>query len=76
MSYRMTDRMQTALGYDEFGNNPSLLCEQDQITLEHGNYLRVSGDAECGVCGSPYRIHPAVQGCLWLIRGCDGLVKL
>lgn len=76
MSYRMTDAMQTALGYDDLGNNPDLLCDKDRIALDTGNWIRASGDATCKLCGSLYRIHPPVQGCLALIRGCDGLVKL
>lgn len=72
----MTDAMQFALGYDAYGNNCDLLCEADRIALDTGNWLRVSGDAVCKICGSVYRIHPPVQGCLSLIRGCDGLVKL
>ena len=76
MAYRMTEAMQTALGYDSFGNNFDLLCEKDRIALETGNWLRVSGEATCRVCGSVYRLHPPVQGCLALVRGCDGLVKL
>lgn len=76
MSYRMTDAMQTALGYDSFGTNPTLVCEADRRAMDAGQMIRVSGDAVCKGCGSPYRLHPPVQGALWLIRGCDGLVKL
>lgn len=75
MSYRMTERMQELLGYDAFGNNFSLMCAGDREILESGNWIRASGDVEC-ICGAAYRLHPPVQGCLSLIRTCQGLVKL
>lgn len=76
MSYRMTEATQTGLGYDDYGNAAHLLTEADKKCLETHDWIRVGGDAECKVCKCAYRIHPAVQGCLWLVRGCDGLVKL
>ena len=65
------------IGYDEStGNCPELLAEKDRRDIEAGHYLRVSGEAECARCGYKYRMHPRVQGALWLRRACTGLVKL
>lgn len=68
------------LGYDSFGNAPHLLNEHDRGVIEEGAYFRASGDMACSVCGQPYRLHPPVQGALWLTRGCERngqlLVKL
>lgn len=64
------------LGYDLFGNADHLLTERDQDVIDAGLYVRVHGDAECPVCRHAYRHHPVVQGALWLVRGCDRLVKL
>jgi hypothetical protein len=69
-----TTRILEALGYDDMGNNPDLLCERDKAAIDRA--LRVSGDATCLGCGELYRLHPRVQGALWLVRACDGLVKL
>lgn len=68
--------MSDALGYDEWGNNPELLCEADKVKLEEGEWQRVGGDAVCDCCGLPWRAHPEVQGARWLRRGCRVLVKL
>lgn len=65
-----------ALGYDEFGNAHHLLTEADRRALNEGLFHRADGDALCRVCGQPYRVHPEVQGALWLKRACDCLVKL
>ena len=65
-----------SLGYDQFGNNASLLCMSDFESLEEGKYERVSGDSICKKCKLPYMLHPEVQGALWLRRGCNGLVKI
>jgi hypothetical protein len=72
-----------ALGYDRFGNNDRLLTERDREIVVEGYYARVDGNAECPVCWQPYRVHPEVQGALWLRRACrkrgeahDRLVKL
>lgn len=70
-----TTTMQDNFGYDADGNAPHLLAEQDRIALDRGEDRRVSGDALC-VCGTAYRLHPDVQGALWLKRGCEFLVKL
>lgn len=67
--------MAEGLGYDWMGNNPDLLAPADAKALEEGTWVRVSGEAECPTCGYPLRMHPKVQGCLWLIRGCKGLYK-
>jgi len=75
MSYRMTDMMQHLLGYDSLGNNFSLISEPDRAFIEEVGVPRASGEVTCK-CGSPYRIHPAVQGALWATRTCEGLVKL
>jgi hypothetical protein len=72
--YRMTDAMQTALGYDAFGNNPDLVCEADKEALS--NIPRASGDATCDICHALLRLHPSVQGALWATRACYGIVKL
>lgn len=69
-----------ALGYDDMGNCPRLLTESDRRAIDAGAYLRVGGEALCPECGQPYRVHPEVQGALWLRRACaprgDKLVKL
>lgn len=75
MSYRMTDMMQQLLGYDQFGNNFSILAESDRIFIEEVGVPRASGDVICK-CGSHYYIHPHVQGALWATRTCQGIVKL
>jgi len=72
----MTTEMATAMGYDEAGNCAKLLARVDAEALEAGDFRRVAGEARCPRCGSAYRLHPPVQGALWLTRGCDGLVKL
>ncbi len=63
------------LGYDAMGNAPHLLAPVDAARLEQGDFTRVDGEALCK-CGAQYRLHPDVQGALWLTRGCDRLVKL
>ena len=64
-------------GYDDYGNQPALRTPEDHRRIEAGEYQRVGGDALCPVCGSPYHLHPAVQGALSLTRACpDVLVKL
>ena len=66
-----------ALGYDEFGNARHLLTENDAHRLLHGDWNRADGDVLCPDCGQPFRVHPEVQGALWLRRVCrDRLVKL
>ncbi len=74
MSYRMTDQMQTALGYDMYGNCARLVCSADRIPLSR--VTRASGDVVCRACNVLYRLHPAVQGALWATRTCEGIVKL
>ena len=75
--FRMTTNMAAALGYDSMGNNEVLLASCDAAILEAGTWKRVSGDVVCSRCSMPYRLHPPVQGALYLIRTCDnGLVKL
>lgn len=65
-----------SLGYDSMGNASHLLSEEDKIAVGSGKYERVAGDAICPNCGYPYKQHPDVQGALWLVRACWGLVKL
>lgn len=72
----MIDSVRLSLGYDEMGNNPDLLTVADKRNIERGRFVRVSGDACCTACGEAYRLHPPVQGALWLTRGCHYLVKL
>ena len=49
----------------------------DTIRVERGDYVRVSGDVECPVCGCEYWMHATVQGYEFLRRACDGrLLKL
>lgn len=65
------------LGYDDLGNAPHLLHPDDKAKLDRGDYLRrTSGECLCPKCEMPYRLHPPVQGALWLNRGCENLVKL
>lgn len=71
----LTTLMREAFGYDEFGNAPHLTAPIDAEAIFQGRFTRVAGEAECP-CGVLYRQHPQVQGCLWLHRACDGLVKL
>lgn len=71
----MTTVMQENFGYDPDGNAPHLLAPQDAEALERGDFLRVAGESQCK-CGSLHRHHPPVQGALWLVRSCEGLVKL
>ena len=73
LSALMPTTMADGIGYDAAGNCDRLLCEGDRQMIDAGLYPRVGGDAPCPVCGSPYRLHPPVQGALWLTRGCDGL---
>jgi hypothetical protein len=67
--------LRSNLGYDSLGNAPHLLCPNDKIAIESGDYKRVGGEALC-TCGLPYNLHPPVQGALYLTRSCQGLVKL
>lgn len=49
----------------------------DKHRIDHGDYVRASGDAYCKVCGHVYDDHPVVVGFEWLHRVCDGrLLKL
>ena len=49
----------------------------DKHRIDHGDYVRASGDVTCKVCGHVYYDHPAVMGYEWLRRACDGkLLKL
>ncbi|TGT90892.1 MULTISPECIES: hypothetical protein [unclassified Mesorhizobium] len=72
----MHTAVQIGLGYDQWGNAPELLTEADKRNIDRGRYLRVGGDAPCPGCREAYRLHPQVQGALWLRRGCHQLVKL
>ena len=72
----MPTKMSEALGYDDFGNNIKLRAEVDHLRIERGDIHRVSGESPCPMCDVEYRLHPPVQGALWLHRGCDMLVKL
>lgn len=72
----MTEDMREALGYDEFGNNPRLLHPSDERIISKGEVRRVNGDMLCQKCHMPVRLHPKVQGALWVTRSCEGLVKL
>ena len=65
------------LGYDDLGNAPHLLHPDDKAKLDRGEYNRRGGaNVHCPVCDVPYWMHPPVQGALFIIRGCDQLVKL
>lgn len=76
-SFRMTTEMSAAFGYDDLGNAPDLLAEKDRKVLQEGSWTRSSADMICWRCNIAYRLHPRVQGALWLRRTCDaGLVKL
>lgn len=70
----LTEAMRDALGYDEWGNNEALLAPVDKQALEEGTWMRAAGSMLCE-CGIEYRLHPKVQGCLWLTRTCLGLKK-
>lgn len=49
----------------------------DKHRIDHGDYVRASGDVTCAVCGHVYYDHPTVSGFEWLRRACDGrLLKL
>ncbi len=49
----------------------------DQHRIDHGDFVRTSGDVYCKICGHIYYDHPAVVGFEWLRRACDGrLLKL
>lgn len=49
----------------------------DKHRIDHGDYVRASGDVMCKVCGHIYYDHPVVVGFEWLRRACDGrLLKL
>lgn len=49
----------------------------DKHRLDHGDYVRASGEVTCKVCGHAYCDHPVVVGFEWLRRACDGrLLKL
>lgn len=72
----MLDSVRIGLGYDEFGNNTSLLTGADKRNLEAGRVRRVGGTEPCPGCGEPFHFHPQVQGALWARRGCYELVKL
>jgi hypothetical protein len=66
-----------SLGYDELGNAPHLLNEHDCKRIACGDFIRCAGAEVICDCGSPYILHPVVQGALWLRRVCpDTLVKL
>jgi hypothetical protein len=52
-------------------------AKSDAVRVSRGDYVRVSGDIECRVCGCDYYSHAVVQGFTFLRRGCDGrLLKL
>ena len=73
----MHTRIKEAHGYDEHGNAEHLLAPRDRVALEDGTWNRADGEVLCEICGLPFRLHPHVQGALWLRRTCvDGLVKL
>lgn len=71
----MTFDMMRSLGYDEYGNNETLLSAVDRECLEKNTWFRASGEVLCK-CGVRYYAHPKVQGALWLTRTCQGIVKL
>lgn len=71
----MPEGMARGLGYDADGNNQSLLAERDREEIDRG-IPRAAGTATCGKCGLELRLHPPVQGALWLTRTCEGIVKL
>lgn len=73
-----------SLGYDDMGNNPSLLHPDDKAMIDgdkpNGRYgctgvPRAGGDSVCK-CGYINYMHPPVQGALYLTRTCEGIVKL
>ncbi len=73
----MHTQQKIAFGYDDMGNAPHLLAPMDADALERGDWQRAGQECICPTCDLPYRLHPHVQGCLWLHRICDGLlVKL
>lgn len=75
-TFMMTDGMRVNLGYDDAGNNMSLVAIADHAAMSmNGGVPRASGDVVCK-CGSAYRLHPPVQGMLYLTRTCEGIVKL
>ena len=58
-------------------DRPARMFKPDRIRVERGDWIRVSGDIECTICGCVYYDHAPVQGYPWLKRLCDGrLVKL
>lgn len=71
----MPTAMAEALGYDEMGNAPKLLTTDDALAIWEGSWRRASGDVICR-CGANFYSHPRCQGALWLVRTCEGLVKL
>lgn len=74
---RGTTEMLAHFGYDAFGNAEHLLAPRDKVVLLDGSWIRADGEASCQMCGVAYRLHPEVQGALWLRRSCSGLlVKL
>ena len=73
----MPTSVMNGLGYDSFGNQPKLLHPTHAELIEKGEIHRVGNDAVCEKCKCVYRLHPQVQGALWLNLACDGrLLKL
>lgn len=63
--------------YDDMGNAPHLLSDEDRIKIDNNEMHRASGECICETCGKEYRQHNDVIGALWLTKLCDGtLVKL
>ena len=63
------------LGYDAHGDNPDLLLPADRAVIMSGGVRRTGGAVLCR-CGLYYHQHPCVQGALYLLRTCEGIVKL
>lgn len=69
----MPTAMARGLGYNDAGYNADLIAFGD---AREEFVPRASGDAICSVCHYALRMHPPVQGALFLTRTCTGLVKL
>jgi len=72
-----TDRLRTLSRSVESPAEMRRVNKVDQHRIDHGDYVRASGETYCKICGHMNYDHPQVVGFEWLRRACDGkLLKL
>lgn len=75
-AFNPPESMLQNLGYDWMGNNFDLVAEADRRYIEQHGIVRAGQDVVCSKCNMEYRLHPKVQGMLYLTRTCEGIFKL